>query len=218
MLELIKAGGWVMWPIVIISIVSITIIIERIWTLRSSRIVPAGLAGRTLQQIREGGFQREQLQRLREGSPLGYVLSTAITGSKLGREAMRDRVDHAGRQVVHEMERYLATLGAIASVGTLMGLLGSVIGMMHIFNAVTATGGGETIAMARGIATALIATAGGLFVAIPAQFFYRIFVRQVDSLAMTLENEALEFVDRLAPDRSSADKASAAAGGARDAS
>lgn len=199
MLEIIKAGGWVMWPIVVISIVSLTIIIERAWTLRTSRIVPAGLAGRTLQQIREGGFQRDQLQVLREGSPLGYVLSCAISASRQGRDGMRDRVDQAGRQVVHEMERYLATLGAIASVGTLVGLLGSVIGMMHIFSAVTASGGGETVAMARGIATALIATAGGLFVAIPAQFFYRMFVRQVDTLAMALESEAIDFIDRLAP-------------------
>lgn len=201
MLELIKSGGWVMWPILVVSIASLTIIIERGWTLRMARVVPAGLAGRTLQQIREGGFQREQLQRLREESPLGYVLSAAVSGSKFGRDGMRERVDQAGRQVVHEMERFLATLGAIASVGTLLGLLGSVIGMIHIFNAVTASGGGETVAMARGIATALIATAGGLAIAIPAQFFYRVFVRQVDTLAIALETEALEFVDRIAVER-----------------
>ncbi|MFZ5722770.1 MAG: MotA/TolQ/ExbB proton channel family protein [Pseudomonadota bacterium] len=190
-----------MWPILFASVVSIAIILERFWTLRSSRIVPAGLGARTLQTIREGAFQREQLLQLREGSPLGYVLSAAIAGAKLGRDAMRERVDQAGRHVVHEMERYLTTLGALASVATLLGLLGSVIGMIHIFNAVTASGGGETVTMARGIAMALIATAGGLGVAIPAQFFYRLFVRQVDTLAMRMENEAMDFVDRLANDR-----------------
>lgn len=200
-LDILKSGGWVMWPIVIASIVSIAIILERFWTLRTSRIVPAGLAMRTLQGIREGNFQREQLLRLREDSPLGYVLSVAIAGARLGRDVMRERVDQAGRQVVHEMERYLTTLGAIASVATLLGLLGSVIGMIHIFNAVTAAGGGETVTMARGIAMALVATAGGLSVAIPAQFFYRFFTRQVDTLAMRLETEALDFVDRLANDR-----------------
>lgn len=201
MLEIIKAGGWVMWPVLAASVVSVAIILERFWTLRSSRVAPAGLALRTLQKIREGGFQREQLQRLREESPLGYVLSAAVTGAKLGRDAMRTRVDQAGRQVVHEMERYLTTLGAIASVATLLGLLGSVLGMIQIFNAVTASGGSETVTMARGIAMALIATAGGLAVAIPAQFFYRFFTRQVDTLAMMLEVEAMDFVDRLAGER-----------------
>lgn len=201
MLAIIKTGGWIMWPIMFASIVSIAIIIERAWTLRASRVAPPGLAARTLQQIREGSFQRDQVQKLREESPLGYVLATAVQGAKLGRDGMRDRVDQAGRMVVHEMERYLATLGAIASVGTLFGLLGSVIGMIHIFNAVTASGGSETVAMARGIGTALIATAGGLAVAIPAQFAYRLFVRQVDTLAMQLETEAGDFVDRLTLER-----------------
>ncbi len=201
MLEILKAGGWVMWPIATASVCSIAIILERFWTLRSSRIVPAGLGLRTLQQIREGGFQREQLLKLREESPLGYILSSAVAVARLGRDPMRERVEQAGRHVVHEMERYLTTLGAIASVATLLGLLGSVIGMIHIFNAVTAAGGGETVTMARGIAMALVATAGGLTVAIPAQFFYRFFVRQVDTLAMRLESEALDFVDRLANDR-----------------
>lgn len=210
MLEILKAGGWVMWPIAIASTVSIAIILERFWTLRASRIVPAGLAARTLQSIREGNFQREQLQRLREESPLGYVLSAAVAGARLGRDAMRERVDQTGRQVVHEMERYLTTLGAIASVATLLGLLGSVIGMIHIFNAVTAAGGGETVTMARGIAMALVATAGGLTVAIPAQFFYRFFTRQVDTLAMRMETDALDFVDRLANDRSPGDRGAGA--------
>ncbi|MFZ5698659.1 MAG: MotA/TolQ/ExbB proton channel family protein [Pseudomonadota bacterium] len=204
MLEIIRAGGWVMWPILAASIVSIAIIIERFWTLRASRVVPIGLSGRTFQQIREGAFQRDKLLRLREESPLGFLLSAAITGVKLGRDGMRARVDQAGRQVVHEMERYLTTLGAIASVATLLGLLGSVIGMIHIFNAVTASGGGETVTMARGIAMALIATAGGLAVAIPAQFFYRFFTRQVDTLAMSMETEVLDFIDRLVADRGTA--------------
>lgn len=202
MLEIIKSGGWVMWPIIVASVVSLAITFERFWTLRTSRIAPSGLTARTLQQIREGAFQREQLVQLREGSPLGYILAAAIASARSGRDTMRERVDQAGRQVVHEMERYLAMLGAIASVATLLGLLGSVIGMIHIFNAVTASGGGETVTMARGIAMALVATAGGLSVAIPSQFFYRIFVRQVDSLAMAMETEALELVDRLAADRS----------------
>lgn len=205
MWEIIQAGGWVMWPIIAASVVSVAIIIERAWSLRSARVVPPGLASSTLQQIRDGSFQREQLIRLREDSPFGYVLSVAVSSVRHGREGMRERVDQAGRQVVHEMERHLTMLGAIASVGTLLGLLGSVLGMIHIFNAVTASGGGETVTMARGIAMALIATAGGLSVAIPAQFCYRLFVRQVDTLGMTMEAEAMEFVDRLAGGERGAD-------------
>ncbi len=205
MLEIIKAGGWIMGPLLLASIVAMAIIIERSWTLRTSQILPPGLTARTLQQWRDGRFGRDQLAALRANSPLGFVLTAGISSIRQGRAAMREAVDLAGGQVVHEMEKFLTTLGAIASVATLLGLLGSVIGMIKIFAAVSLRGTGDPTLMAQGISVALIATAGGLFIAIPAQLFHRLLMRRVDDLAIKLETEVLRFVDMIAADRQSAD-------------
>lgn len=203
MLEIIKAGGWIMWPLMVASVVTLAIIIERSWTLRAAQILPPGLVARTLQQLRDGRFGREHIAALRENSPLGFVLTAGIGSARQGRAAMREAVDMAGGYVVHEMERFLTTLGAIASIATLLGLLGSVIGMIKIFDAVSLRGTGDPTLMAQGISVALIATAGGLFVAIPAQLFYRLLMRRVDELAIQLEGEALRFIDALSVDRPS---------------
>lgn len=210
-LEIIRAGGWIMWPLMAASIVALAIIIERSWTLRSAQILPPGLSARALQQLREGKFGREQLAALRESSPLGFVLSAAVANARQGRAAMQAAVDTAGGQVVHEMERFLTTLGALASVATLLGLLGSVIGMIEIFNAVSLRGTGDPTLMAKGISVALIATASGLMVAIPAQFFHRILMRRVDDLAIRLETEVMRFVDVVTADRQPGDAAREAA-------
>ena len=201
MLEIIKAGGWVMWPILAGSVIALGIIIERFWTLRVPRIAPAGLAGRVWQQIREGKFGREQLKALREDSPLGYILAAGIANARNGREVMKESIEDAGRHVVHEMERFLSTLGTVAALSPLLGLLGTVLGMIEVFNVIALRGSGEPAALAHGISMALITTATGLVVAIPALFFHRWFSRRIDELTVTMEQEAIRLVDALTAER-----------------
>lgn len=201
MLEIIKAGGWVMWPIIAGSVIALGIIIERFWTLRASRIAPEGLATRVWQQIREGKFNRDELKALREGSPLGFILAAGIANARHGREVMKESIEDAGGHVVHEMERFLNTLGTVAALSPLMGLLGTVLGMIEVFNVIALRGSGEPSALAHGISMALITTAAGLVVAIPALFFHRWFTRRVDELTVTMEQEAIRVVEAMTAER-----------------
>lgn len=203
MLEIIQAGGWVMWPIIAGSVIALAIIIERFWTLRASRIAPPGLAGRVWQQIREGKFGRDQLKALREDSPLGFILAAGIANARHGREVMKESIEDAGGHVVHEMERFLSTLGTVAALSPLLGLLGTVLGMIEVFNVVALRGSGEPAALAHGISMALITTAAGLVVAIPALFFHRWFTRRIDELTVAMEQEAIRLVDALTAERGS---------------
>lgn len=203
MLEIIQAGGWVMWPIIAGSVIALAIIIERFWTLRASRIAPPGLAGRVWQQIREGKFGRDQLKALREDSPLGFILAAGIANARSGREVMKESIEDAGGHVVHEMERFLSTLGTVAALSPLLGLLGTVLGMIEVFNVVALRGSGEPAALAHGISMALITTAAGLVVAIPALFFHRWFTRRIDELTVAMEQEAIRLVDALTAERGS---------------
>ena len=201
MLEIIKAGGWVMWPIIAGSIIALAIVIERFWTLRASRLAPAGLAARAWQQVREGKFGKEQIKALREDSPLGYILAAGIANARYGREAMKQSIEEAGGHVVHEMERFLSTLGTVAALSPLLGLFGTVLGMIEVFNVIALKGSGEPAALAHGISLALITTAAGLIVAIPALFFHRWFNRRIDELTVAMEQEALRFVDAMTIER-----------------
>lgn len=201
MLEIIKAGGWVMWPIIAGSVIALAIIIERFWTLRAERIAPPGLAARVWQQLREGRFGRDQLKSLREESPLGFILAAGIANARHGRDAMKESIEDAGGHVVHEMERFLSTLGTVAALSPLLGLLGTVLGMIEVFNVVALRGSGEPAALAHGISMALITTAAGLVVAIPALFFHRWFTRRIDELTVAMEQEAIRLVDALTAER-----------------
>lgn len=203
MLEIIQAGGWVMWPIIAGSVIALAIVIERFWTLRASRIAPPGLAGRVWQQIRDGKFGRDQLKGLREDSPLGFILAAGIANARHGREVMKESIEDAGGHVVHEMERFLSTLGTVAALSPLLGLLGTVLGMIEVFNVVALRGSGEPAALAHGISMALITTAAGLVVAIPALFFHRWFTRRIDELTVAMEQEAIRLVDALTAERGS---------------
>ncbi len=203
MLEIIQAGGWVMWPIIAGSVIALAIVIERFWTLRASRIAPPGLAGRVWQQIRDGKFSRDQLKALREDSPLGFILAAGIANARHGREVMKESIEDAGGHVVHEMERFLSTLGTVAALSPLLGLLGTVLGMIEVFNVVALRGSGEPAALAHGISMALITTAAGLVVAIPALFFHRWFTRRIDELTVAMEQEAIRLVDALTAERGS---------------
>ena len=207
MLELVKSGGWLMAPIVLCSIAAMAIIVERLWSLQRERIVPEDLAVRAWEWARTGELTEERIQSLREGSPLGRILAAGLAGRHLDRELMKEYIEEIGRHVAHELERYLNALGTIAAISPLLGLLGTVIGMIKVFAVITAQGVGEPRILAGGISEALVTTAAGLTVAIPSLLFHRILRRRVDELVVTMEQEALKLVGALQylrSDRSSA--------------
>jgi biopolymer transport protein ExbB len=201
MLDLIIAGGWVMIPILLCSVLAMGIIVERLWTLRRRRIIPDGLVLQVWQLAREGRLDRKKIQELAEGSPLGRILAAGLVNRRHAREVMKEAIQDVGRHVVHDLERFLATLGTIASISPLLGLLGTVTGMIKIFSTITTHGVGDPMQLAAGIAEALITTVAGLIVAIPSLFFYRYFHGRVDELVVTMEQEALKMVEVLHGER-----------------
>lgn len=195
MWELISAGGWLMLPIVLSSVVAVAIVFERLWALRSSRVAPANLLGQVWRWVKEGQLDATRLKSLRADSPLGEILAAGLSNTRHGREIMKESIQEAATKVIHELERYLNTLGTIAAITPLLGLLGTVIGMIDVFTAVMVQGTGNTAVLAGGISKALITTAAGLTVAIPALFFHRFFVRRVDELVVAMEQEATKLVE-----------------------
>jgi biopolymer transport protein ExbB len=196
--EIIKSGGWIMVPIIGCSILALAIIVERFWALRTQRIIPPQLLPHIWNLYRKNQLDNIQLSNLRSSSPLGTILAAALSSFSEGREAMKESVEQAGRQVVHELERYLNTLGTIASVSPYLGLLGSVLGMIQVFSTFSTAGGiGNPTRLAGGISEILIATAAGLAVAIPSLIFYRYFQGKVIELTMQMEEEAVRLIDAL---------------------
>ncbi|MCO5787518.1 biopolymer transporter ExbB [Pseudomonas sp. G11-1] len=195
MWELISAGGWLMLPIVLSSVVALAIVFERLWALRSSRVAPANLLGQVWRWIKDGQLDATRLKTLRADSPLGEILAAGLANTRHGREIMKESIQEAATKVIHELERYLNTLGTIAAITPLLGLLGTVIGMIDVFTAVMVQGTGNTAVLAGGISKALITTAAGLTVAIPALFFHRFFMRRVDELVVAMEQEATKLVE-----------------------
>lgn len=196
-----------MVPILLCSIISAAICIERFWTLRATQIVPKNLLVQVWNWIRSNEMDNKKLRELRAGSPLGQILAAGISNHKRGREQMKESIEEVAGHVVHEMERYLNTLGTVAAVTPLLGLLGTVIGMIKVFTAIKLEGTGNAAVLAGGISEALITTAAGLSVAIPSLFFFRFFQRRVDELVITMEQEALKLVEVLNGDRTNAEKA-----------
>ena len=207
MFELVQAGGWLMVPILLCSVISAAICVERFWTLRATQIVPKNLLVQVWNWIRSNEMDNKKLRELRTGSPLGQILAAGISNHKRGREQMKESIEEVAGHVVHEMERYLNTLGTVAAVTPLLGLLGTVIGMIKVFTAIKLEGTGNAAVLAGGISEALITTAAGLSVAIPSLFFFRFFQRRVDELVITMEQEALKLVEVLNGDRTNAEKA-----------
>ena len=199
MLEIIKLGGWMMLPIIACSIGAMAIIGERLWALRPRRVMPPDLIARVWDQQRKGQIDGVELRNLKTGSPMGAILSAALSSQPRGREAMQESVEQAGRQVVHELERFLNTLGTIASVSPYLGLLGSVLGMMKVFSTFSTTSSeiANPTRLAGGISEILVATAAGLAVAIPSLIFYRYFQGRVAELTVRMEEEALQLIDAL---------------------
>jgi biopolymer transport protein ExbB len=200
MFEILKLGGWMMAPIIICSIISMAIIVERLWVLRSWKIMPPSLIPRVWNLHRESKIDPGELKIIRSSSPLGAIVSAALISRASGRDAMKENVEQTGRKVVHELERYLNTLGTIASVSPYLGLLGSVLGMMKVFSTFSSASDlANPAKLAGGISEILISTAAGLAVAIPSLIFYRYFQGKITELTVSMEEEALALIDRLDP-------------------
>ncbi|MFT7224227.1 MAG: biopolymer transport protein ExbB [Cellvibrionaceae bacterium] len=195
------AGGWLMLPLVLCSIAVIGISIERFWTLDPKKIAPKHQLAQVWSWIKNNEVSAERLRELKQSSELGRILATGLSNSRSGRETMKDSIQETANQVIHSMERYIGTLGTIAAVAPLLGLLGTVLGMIKVFVAIELQGTGNAGALAGGISEALITTATGLVVAIPAMIIHRFFIRRIDSLAITMEQEAVKLVDALHSDR-----------------
>lgn len=194
MLALIQAAGWPIWPLIIASVLALAIIFERVYSLRRQQVMPPNLLEQTLANLRQHGPNPDLMRALMEGSPLGRVLATGIRNVGLSRDVMKESLEEAGRAVAHDLDRYLMSLGTIASVAPLMGLLGTVIGMVEIFGSQTPTGGNPAV-LAHGISVALYNTAFGLIVAIPSMIFYRFFRGRVDAYLVEMEQQAVRLVE-----------------------
>ncbi|MGE5154596.1 MAG: MotA/TolQ/ExbB proton channel family protein [Bdellovibrio bacteriovorus] len=201
MLELMQAGGWLMWPILACSVIATAIVIERALTLRRGRIMPDNLVTRIWQLYRQGQLTEERIEEIREASPLGRMLAAGLINRNHSREVMKEAIGDAGRHVIAQLERYLNTLGTIASVAPLLGLLGTVFGMIDIFGVIMNAGTGNAAVLAGGISKALITTAAGLSVAIPTLMFHRFFDSKVGKLAIDMEEQALRLVEVMKGER-----------------
>lgn len=201
MQDIIIAGGWLMLPLILCSIAVIAISIERYWTLNPNKIAPKHQLAQVWAWIKNNQVNAERLRELKQSSELGKILAAGLSNSRSGRETMKDSIQETANQVIHSMERYIGALGTIAAVSPLLGLLGTVLGMIKVFVAIELQGTGNAGALAGGIREALITTAAGLVVAIPAMIAHRFYIRRIDSLAVTMEQEAVKLVDALHSDR-----------------
>ncbi|MFY0699813.1 MAG: MotA/TolQ/ExbB proton channel family protein [Bermanella sp.] len=201
MKELVFAGGWMMIPLILASVLAVAICIERFWTLRPDNIAPKHLLAQVWMWIKNNELDSAKLKQLKADSHLGAVLAAGLSNSRHGRDITKEAIEQAAAQAVHEMERFLSTLGTIAAVAPLMGLLGTVLGMISVFNEIMAQGTGNAGVLAGGISEALVTTAAGMMIAIPALVFYRIFERRIDEILIFMEQEAVKLVDVLHGDR-----------------
>lgn len=194
MFAIIQAAGWPIWPLLIASVIALALIIERLYSLRAARILPPGLLQSVVSTLRQGGYDAARLQSLEQSSPLGRVLAAGIRNQDSSREVMRESIEESGRMVTHQLERYLTTLGTIASIAPLLGLLGTLVGMIDIFGSQSpATGNPQQLA--HGISIALYNTSFGLLIAIPALIFWRHFRALVDGYVVDMEQQAIKLVE-----------------------
>lgn len=201
LLDLLKAGGWTMVPIIACSLIALGIIIERFWSLRKDSILPKHLVAQVWTWIKNGQFDKSKMRDLKNSSALGEVLTAGLLNHQFGRESMKASINEAGRGIVIRLEKYLNTLGSIALVAPLLGLLGTVIGMIKVFTVIRLEGVGNADALAGGISEALITTAAGMAIAIPTLVLHRHFTRKVEELVSGMEQEALKMVDVLHGER-----------------
>ncbi len=201
MLELVQAGGWLMYPILLSSVIAFAIIAERLWTLQRKKVIPEKLMPAIWKLLRDNQLTEQHIVEIEQGSPLGKVLAAGLVNRHLSREVVRESIEETGRFVAHDLERFINTLGTIANIAPLLGLLGTVIGMIKVFTAITTVGVGDPTLLAGGISEALITTAAGLSVAIPAVIFYRYLKRRIDELVVGMEQEAMKLVEVLHGER-----------------
>ncbi|WP_374240418.1 MotA/TolQ/ExbB proton channel family protein [Zoogloea sp.] len=200
MFAIIQAAGWPIWPLLFASIVAVALIIERLITLRRSKILPEGLLEKVVGELRTSGATPEMINRVALSSPLGRVLAAGLRNVRSPREVMKESIEETGRAVVHDLERFLTTLGTIASISPLMGLFGTVVGMIEIFGSQT-PGGSNPQQLAHGISIALYNTGFGLVIAIPSMIFWRHFRATVDGLVVEMEQQAIRLVEVVHGDR-----------------
>ena len=197
MWEIVRAGGPLMWPIIFCSIIAAAIVLERLWTLQDKRVLPDELPRKVWQLIENGQVTDKVIVALEQHSPLGRLLAAGLTNRHRSHEVLMERLEDAGRHVVHELERYLNTLGTIAGVSPLLGLLGTVTGIIRAFDAIQAGGMGSPTVLSGGIAEALVCTAAGLCVAIPSLIAYRYLRGKVERLVVEMEKHAIRMADAL---------------------
>ena len=200
MFSIILAAGWPIWPLLLASVIAVALIIERLVALRRAKVLPSGLLQRVIAEYRQGGVNEAMLVRLEEESPLGRVLSAGLRNVGSSREIMRESIEEAGGGVAHELERYLTTLGTIASISPLMGLFGTVVGMIEIFGSQSPTGT-NPMQLAHGISVALYNTGFGLVIAIPGMIFWRHFRALVNGFVIEMQQQAVRLVEVLHGER-----------------
>ncbi|ADZ91239.1 MotA/TolQ/ExbB proton channel family protein [Marinomonas mediterranea] len=203
MLEFIQTGGVFMWPLLGCSILTLAIVIERFWTLRRSRVVPKNQLSEVMARLREDRMSLEYIRNMQQHTGLSSILAAGLLSSKHGRRVMKDSVQDAASHVIHELERFMSTLGTIAAISPLLGLLGTVVGMIKVFSVLMEEGAGNTSLLAGGISEALLTTAAGLGIAIPAIIFHRFFSRKIDELVVSMEQQSSKLIDALQGDRDS---------------
>ena len=197
MLELIKAGGWTMLPIILLAVIALAIIVERFWSLRRKEVLPPGMGEEVREWARGRQLDPKHIEILRRNSPLGELLAAALDMRFRPREMIKERIEDVGRHVIHDLGRFLNTLGSIASVAPLLGLLGTVIGMIRMFLKILTTGVGDANQLAGGIGQALICTASGIMVAIPALMFHRYFRGRIAEYIIEMEKQAMALMDAI---------------------
>lgn len=194
MWSIIQAAGWPIWPLIFASVIALSLIFERMWSLRQNIVAPPGMVDRVLAEFKHGGVTQELLTKTARQGPLGRVLAAGLANVKSPRPVMKEAIEEVGRIVGHDLARFLTTLGTIAAMSPLLGLFGTVVGMIEIFGSQTAAGS-NPIQLAHGISVALYNTALGLIVAIPSMIFYRHFRAKVDDLILEMEQQAIKLVE-----------------------
>ncbi|MBD9534710.1 MAG: MotA/TolQ/ExbB proton channel family protein [Stenotrophomonas sp.] len=197
MWELVKAGGWPMLPLLLLGVLALAIVLERFWSLRRNEVLPPGLGEEVRNWAARGKLDASHIASLRANSPLGALLAAALEARNRPREQIRERIEDTGRHLVHRMGRFLNALGTIASAGPLLGLLGTVVGMIQMFLGILDHGVGDVNQLAGGIGKALVCTATGMIVAIPALMFHRYFRGRIDGYVIEMEQEASALLDSL---------------------
>ena len=201
MWSLIQAAGWPIWLLIFASVVALALILERLWSLRQSVVAPPGMVDKVLAEYKHGGVTTELLAKTARRGPLGRVLAAGLANLKSPRPVMKEAIEEVGHMVTHDLERFLTPLGTIAAMAPLLGLFGTVVGMIEIFGSQSAVGSNPT-QLAHGISVALYNTAFGLIVAIPSMIFYRYFRAKVDGLTLEMEQQATKLVELAHGERS----------------